>query len=335
MNEYELINSKTIADYCQKIKHKFNTEELTVLIYRNTKMDIFEKIDKYKELIKNYPDMEVIERCNCSHYDSVKELIQTEIDRLEKLYNDFTKNDENSIYNWNEYNKSTKKMGYDALDNTEMTYKKIYNKITDYINEFDDTIYFTISKKIFNKKDRVIYANYNVIDKKPKLIRIYESGEDFLDIDSIFINIPTPFKRGDILVSKDERECTDTDIFVLDYLCTWRDGLEAFLARGNYDSTDMLGYGYYLCNEDSPKFIRDDKWNYDRFEYYKGELKGNTRILKAVSSLIKDEIDIELFTSAYDIYKKESENISIGIFTDEGLKLAGFTEEDLQKKAIL
>ncbi len=335
MNEYELINSKTIADYCKKIKHKFNTEELAVLIYRNTKMDIFEKIEKYKELIKNYPDMKVIERCNCNHYDSVKELIQTEIDRLEKLYNDFTKNDENSIYNWNEYNKSTKQMGYDALDNTEKTYKKIYNKITDYINEFDDTIYFTICKKIINEKDRVIYANYNVIDKKPKLIRIYERGEDFLDIDSIFINIPTPFKRGDILVSKDEIECTDTDIFVLDYLCTWRDGLEAFLARGNYDSTDMLGYGYYLCNEDSPKFIRDEKWNYDRFEYYKGELKGNTRILKAVSSLIKDEIDIELFTSAYDIYKKESEDISIGIFTDEGLKLAGFTEEDLQKKEIL
>ena len=104
MNEYDLINSKTIADYCKKIKHKFNTEELTVLIYRNTKMDIFEKIDKYKELIKNYPDMKVIERCNCNHYDSIKKLIQTEIDRLEKLYNDFTKNDVDSIYNWNEFN---------------------------------------------------------------------------------------------------------------------------------------------------------------------------------------------------------------------------------------
>ena len=43
MNEYDLINSKTIANYCKKIKHKFNTEELTVLIYRNTKIGV--KID--------------------------------------------------------------------------------------------------------------------------------------------------------------------------------------------------------------------------------------------------------------------------------------------------
>ena len=40
---YELINSRAIREYCRKIEHKFNTEELAVLIYRNKKMNIEQK----------------------------------------------------------------------------------------------------------------------------------------------------------------------------------------------------------------------------------------------------------------------------------------------------
>ena len=61
-DEYDLINSLSIGEYCRKIKHKFNTEELAVLIFRNKRMSIDKKISKYEELIKNYSDMEVIER---------------------------------------------------------------------------------------------------------------------------------------------------------------------------------------------------------------------------------------------------------------------------------
>ena len=82
VDEYDLINSLSIGKYCRKIKHEFNTEELVVLIFRNKRMSIDEKISKYEELIKNYPDMEVIERINCKHHDSVKELIKGEIERL-------------------------------------------------------------------------------------------------------------------------------------------------------------------------------------------------------------------------------------------------------------
>lgn len=81
-DDYNLINSKAIGDYCRSIKHKFNTEELAVLIYRNNRMNIKEKIEKYTDLINNYPDMEVIERINCKHYDSVKVMIKEEIRRL-------------------------------------------------------------------------------------------------------------------------------------------------------------------------------------------------------------------------------------------------------------
>jgi len=50
---YDLINSKAISEYCRKIKHQFNIEEVTVLIYRNNKMSIEEKINTYNKVIEN------------------------------------------------------------------------------------------------------------------------------------------------------------------------------------------------------------------------------------------------------------------------------------------
>ena len=80
---YNLINSKAISEHCRKINHKFNTEELAILIYRNKRMNVDEKISAYQELINDYPNMEVIERINCKHYDSVKVMIKEEIKRID------------------------------------------------------------------------------------------------------------------------------------------------------------------------------------------------------------------------------------------------------------
>ena len=62
MDIYNLINSKAISEHCRKIEHKFNTEEIAVLIYRNKNLSIEEKINYYNELINNYEDCAVLER---------------------------------------------------------------------------------------------------------------------------------------------------------------------------------------------------------------------------------------------------------------------------------
>ena len=106
--------------------------------------------------------------------------------------------------------------------------------------------------------------------------------------------------------------------------------LGKLLAEGNHDSSDMIGYGYFLI-EDSNKVIFDNKWNYDSFEYFKGKLEGKYRILKAISSLTKNKISIELFLDAYEEFKINDRK-SMGIwYTEEGLKLAGFSDGDIKK----
>ena len=333
-DDYNLINSKAISDYCRSIKHKFNTEELAVLVYRNKKMNIEEKIDKYKDLIKNYPDMEVIERINCKHYDSIKEMIENEISRLEDLYHKFISKNEDCIYTWIEYNKSTLQYDYrNTIKNTKKTFEEAYKEVSDYVKEYNDTISFEIIMKDFNNWENNITGYYVIENEEIKLINLIENKNNFLDIDNIFLNIPTPFKKGDILISNSK--CKNYgdfgEIFVLDYLSTWRDGLDELLKKGNYDSSDMIGYGYYLYGEDSTEIVLDNKWDYDSFEYYDGELTGKNRILKDISSFIKGKIGLELFIHAYDFYKTEYNNKMANFYTDEGLKLAGMTNKDIER----
>ena len=338
---YDLINSKAIGDYCREIGHKFNTEELAVLIYRNKKMDIFEKISKYQDLIDNYPDMEVIERFNCKHYDSVKTMIKNEIYRIIKLYQDFI-DEKDCIYGWSDWNKN----GYSnyEIDNAKRTYREIENEITNLINEYNDIENFSITKKffdgpevIFRYKEKKIVANCRVIEKIPKIIEIMEIDEEMPDLEGIFVNIPVPFKKGDILISNtgsfynnsenDEKKC----IFVLDNLTIWDERIKDIDFTRNLDMTDIMGNGYYLV-DGSNNFVLEHISNYDFFEYYDGELEGTNRILKLISSFLKGKIDnLELFIKAYESFKSDYEGKMPDIFIEDNLKLAGFNDLDISK----
>ena len=205
VDEYDLINSLSIGKYCRKIKHEFNTEELVVLIFRNKRMSIDEKISKYEELTKNYPDMEVIERINCKHHDSVKELIKGEIERLLELKTNFLKNENNVVYFFEAYYESTRIWdSYKGNRNNIMaTYKEIDEKIANEIKEYEDIIAYRVYKKYLNCDKPSITAEYQVIDNRRILNNIYDAKNDFLDIDNIYIKIPTPFKKGDILATWD------------------------------------------------------------------------------------------------------------------------------------
>ena len=338
---YDLINSKAIGDYCREIGYKFNIEELAVLIYRNNKMSIEEKISKYQDLIDNYPDMEVLERLNCKHYDSVKTMIKNEIDRITELYQDFIGEDD-CIYGWSDWNRN----GYsnDEIYNAKRTYREIKSEITNLINEYNDIDYFSITKKyfdgldvIFRCQEKKIVANCKVIKKIPKIIEIMEIGEEMSDLEGIFINIPVPFKKGDILISdnatpyknlmNDEKKC----IFVLNSLTIWNERIKEKDFIRELDMSDMMGNGYYLV-DGGKNFVLDDISDYDSFEYFEGELEESNRILKLISSFLKGKIDnLELFVKAYESFKSDYERKKLDSFVDEDLKLLGFSDFEVSR----
>ena len=161
LDEYDLINSLSIGNYCRKIKHKFNTEELAVLVYRNKRMSIDEKISIYKNLIKNYPDMEVI---NCKHYDSVRKLISDEIKRLQDLKTNFLKQEENVVHFFNAYYESTRK--WDNYIATKNNIVKTYKEI----DELNSTRLKAISSLMKNKISLELfldaYEEFKIEDRK-------------------------------------------------------------------------------------------------------------------------------------------------------------------------
>ena len=338
---YDLVNSKAIGDYCREIGHKFNTEELAVLICRNKRMSVDEKIKEYNNLIKNYPDMEVIERINCDHYDSVKDMIKEEITRLETLRKKIVEDEQDVVYSYN-YNCDHNGYFIEGKHNEFRDIYKTYNEVNKIINEEiendedKEIVSFIITKRTISKQDGYsIRAEYLLDEnRKLKMVNICKVGE-WPNISSICLNIPTPFKEGDILVANSKTPFSEEYVldydrfpFVLEYLMTWNDNFSTRLSEGNFDSSDMQGPGDYISEDGS--ICYDNIFDYDSWEYFDGELKGKDRILKAISSLKKGKIDINLFINAYEEIKKDNIITDVDYFTDEGLEFAGFSDEDIK-----
>lgn len=201
MDVYNLINSKAIQKHCRKIKHKFNTEEIAVLIYRNKTMSIEEKISAYQELIDKYEDMEVIERINCKYYDSVKDMIRGEIKRIENLVKMLKKDEQDVVYSYNYWCNS-----YGRIIDGKNEYRDIYktfNEVQELINKEikedkeKEIISFCITKRTVSKQEKyTIRAEYILTENRNlKMVNIYNFEDEWLDISNICLNIPTPFKR--------------------------------------------------------------------------------------------------------------------------------------------
>ena len=162
----------------------------------------------------------------------------------------------------------------------------------------------------------------------------------------MWFDFPTPFGKGDIVVSKYSPwgwNLYADEPFVLMLLCSWgsneykingipekmgcyktADGFREY-HRENGDGTDMTAHGYFQ-NEDGSIYY-ECMHHYLDLEYYREEPQGTRRILKAFSSFEKEEIDSDLLAIAYytimeeERIKQEKERLSC--FTDEGLRLAG------------
>ena len=132
---------------------------------------------------------------------------------------------------------------------------------------------------------------------------------------------PTPFKKGDILKGRGWHE----EPFVLDSLDADGEYKERLLRKG--DSTDMIARGFFQDSENG-KIYYECMHDYMSLEYYRGELMGIRRVLKALSNYLKDEIDIDLYSNAYRtiIEQEHTKALFPRRITDEGLVLAGLIE---------
>ena len=331
MDVYNLINSKAIAEHCRKIQHQFNIEEIAILIYRNKSMNIEEKIQAYNELIRDYEDMPMIKHFHCGPYDSVKNVIKIEIERLKDVYSKLKSSNENSYYMYGAYYISSGR--YDEIFKAYNKFDDVMKEIVREITEDNDIGEFNIVKKSFTD-DYKITAEYYVKNKKETLVNVYDSKNSNPDIGTIFLNLPTPFKKGDLLCSNENAPFykgyihKSNNVFCLNWLITWDRNLNERLVNGYCDYSDMMGNGYYIYEDD---LIIEECFEYDSWEYFEGKLIGMQRLLKGVKNLLQGEINLDLFVQTYNVMRKESLYNHLNYYTYEGRELAGFNKEDIEK----
>ena len=165
--------------------------------------------------------------------------------------------------------------------------------------------------------------NNELIDIETTLLE--EEKFDILNaFEGMWFDIPTPFKRGDILALRCENMPYKAENpVVLDSLSTWNTDKciengclknEKEIERCEYlynylkingDVSDMNARGYFGCSDGT--FYWEVSHCILDYDYYEGACEGGYRILKVISDYIKGELDLADMVKLANYINKEEE----------------------------
>lgn len=339
MNIYKYIRSKDVREYNEKIGHKFNTLESCFLVWRNPDISLYEKHELWRIICLEMPDMEIKERNNVNYAPSLYELIEKFVATDKHLINEFYREEDKAIYQYRFYCEGDSswcedfETPYSSFEKMEKAIKEDFDLpivAIEYRKKYLDTEWKYITLSI--KKDGTImdvrscgfdYDGYTYTREKA----MYEKQFFF---DGLWIDVPTPFKVGDIVCSKKTpfgyQIYNGNQPFVLTWMANWtsemskergdKDAAEwqdkllvSHKERG--DSTDMIANGYFLeidYNDSyTGRFYAECMHDYTDLEYYRGEFVGGERVLLPVSYFIKGEISERDFARACEIIFKQED----------------------------
>lgn len=334
MNYYKFINSKDIRTYLEKIEYKFTSLEAAWLIWQSQCSSLEEKHIAWNELIATMPDCEIHKRSNTEPHPSLhgflRELILLQKRQIQLLYTC----EPNAVYSYSvfihEYSDWSDGDG-ELFSSFEMCFEKALVICKEYYksNSHSDLKCYLEKCRIRINKILLDNAGYHAEVEFNGLgdtisIRNYinlSTHEDnlvYYGFDGMWFAFPTPFKKGDIL-----KGCNYYDEFFvfleMDTDCEVREQLQR-----NGDCADMIARGYFQ-DTDNGNIYYECMHNYMNLEYYRDNITGVRRILKALSSYLKGEIDIDLYSNAYRTIIEEEHTKALyplGI-TESGLLLAG------------
>ena len=347
------LNSKDIAEYWHQIGFICTPLQSAYIVWQNHTKTLEEKHTAWREIIGTMPDCPVAighRKTNMgiseSLAGSLHEFLQTYMRLQNKLIEQFYKNGNHAVYLYRILYEGDEDWSRDSL---------LYDRAGECFEDIgaDEEMLPSI---------RCIQITKQWIGKNKAIMLSVKADKTILNLDAdgleepdmnllqafewMWFDFPTPFKRGDIVVSKYSpfgyNLCGD-EPFVLTNLCSWGSeqlrqnrysdhdkryvwaDRQLLRHRKSADGTDMTAYGYFQ-NEDGSIYY-ESMHHYIDLEYYREEPQGTRRILKAFSSFEKEEFGSDLLAISYHTLmeegriKREKERLSC--FTDEGLRLAG------------
>ena len=335
MDIYSYLNSKDVAEHCRKLNYQFNTIEAAFIINFCRRLTVKERHNVFIELMSEMPDMQLPKKLSYKCEDlglfhNLKEKIKAESNLLERLYN----GNGNLIYRYSIYYMDSKC----DVDSTEVysSYEKAKIAALENLEEREQLIF-----KASEPDSTTIISCYCNRDNEIMDISVndgaYSKITDFFD--DIWIYIPTPFKKGDLLYLP-ENDAPYSSYFsntpmVLTHIAYW-DKDEAAIERKKetWDSSDMTAYGFW---PDAPDHVYDECChNYYDLEYYRGELIGTRRykdfdfrLLKAISAYMQGKINEDMFLAANNLIRAEKlmkKSFPTWDYVEESYKEAGIAD---------
>lgn len=333
MNIYKYIRSKDVREYNEKIGHKFTATESAFLVWLNYEITLKEKHDAWQEIMREMPDEEVPKRVNADYAPSLFALLNKFIEADNRLIDEFYKKDERTVYSYRYICKGDSSFGED--------FGRIYSDLGYIQEELQNDSDLGIICVEYTKK--YISSHYRKITLKTDGSGNVTSVDgDFIQgidlslkkdefFEGLWIDVPTPFRKGDIVCSRKTpfgyNIYSDSQPFVLLSLANWsaKDAEERGEKLSEKDKawkdkhlkylkeygdiTDMTACGYFLSSDYNDRFIgefyHEVMHDYVNLEYYRGEFNGGERVLLPIKHFLDGDIDEETFAKAYEIIKKQ------------------------------
>ena len=335
MNIYKYIRSKDVRDYNEKIGHKFTATESVFLVWLNYEITLKDKHDAWREIMQEMPDEDVSERPNADYALSLFALLNKFIKADNRLIDEFYKKDEQTVYSYRYICKGDSSFGED--------FGRIYydlGYIQGELRKDSDLgiICVEYTKKYISSHYRKITletdGSGNVMSVDGNFIcgvDLSVKEDDFFE--GLWIDVPTPFRKGDIVCSKKtpfgHYLFSDSQPFVLLSLANWsakeagergeklskkdKAWKDKHLKRlkEHGDISDMTACGYFLNTDRRDRytgeFYSEVMHDYVDLEYYRGEFNGGARVLLPIKFFLSEDIDEETFAKACEIIKKQEE----------------------------
>lgn len=334
MDFYQFVNSRDIREHLRKLNYQFSSIEAAWLVWHSHNHSLNEKHKAWQEIIDTTQDCEIKERLNTDYHPSLHQFLIEIMEADRNCVEAFCKGDHSAVFSYSyclpgkerdreEYNTLFSNLEHclnaaiddikNECDNKPGEYLKDckIKVLKRWIDRAEDDVLLH-----FNM-DKSVWFIWSVIPHKPEV--------DYYGLDGMWFNFPTPFQKGDVIVSAIGNH---KNPIVLLEIATEHKRAEYWAKRGDY--TDMSVLGYMLCGEtnelDRCLFVDWDS-TYMDMEYFRGELTGAERVLYPLSNLVKGKISLDLFANAYHIILHEqSIDVLKDLYTDEGLGLAGLKE---------
>ena len=320
MDIFRFINSRDVREYLKSRNYPFTSLEAAWLIYQCRCATIKEKHEAWQELIQTMPDCAVAERPHTARHESLHQFLKEYIRTEDEILDWFFRDEKDAIYNCEFWKYAMWCPGGEYFDSFQKCLKA-------YTDRRLGKMTFKITKQILNS-DQCTYVIFSADNEPLKFDTSWypEGGDEILYgvLGGLEFDFPTPFTKGDILCESEVYEMNPSlraDLFVIT-------DLPACSKNESYrDGCRMKVWGFFLKYDGTLQY--EDMYNYMNLEYFRGELSGKKRILKALSNHIKGEIDVGLFANAYhkilcEEYAKSQNPWNI---TSEGLAAAGIGTE--------